>query len=444
MISYILRRILNAIPILIAINILTFLLFFFVNTPDDIAYLSIGEKNAKPQNVCKFKRERNYHLPKLLNTLDTIYYFSSEKTIKSDIKKSLSTYNFNKFNIDEESIERAKNSLSPNSIIIIDQSDISEPNTHLLFAQLLPSAVPYITINRNGKSTPKKFNDPTIVNLDIQSNNPNKGLDQLKSYVDQQQAKGFDVFSRTIFFNKSMRLFWFDFGKSDSSNLDIGDEVFARMLPSLLITVPTFFLGIFINVFISMLVAYCRGTYVDRSIMLICIINISILSLFYYFATQLIFGVWLRIFPVSGYLEGFSAFRFIMLPIFAALISDFGGGIRFYRTLFLEEINRDYVKTARSKGLSEFIVLYKHVLKNAMIPILTGVVIVLPSLFMGSLILENFFSIPGLGGYTLDGIQRQDFSVVGAMVYLGSVLYIFGLVLTDISYTFVDPRVNLD
>ncbi|HYY17078.1 MAG TPA: ABC transporter permease, partial [Gammaproteobacteria bacterium] len=116
---------------------------------------------------------------------------------------------------------------------------------------------------------------------------------------------------------------------------------------------------------------------------------------------------------------------------------------RWYRTIFLEEMGKDYVRTARAKGLSERLVLYKHVLKNALIPILTGVVVILPLLFTGSLIMESFFGIPGLGSYTIDAINSQDFAIVRAMVFLGSLLYILGLLLTDLSYTLVDPRVRL-
>ena len=106
-------------------------------------------------------------------------------------------------------------------------------------------------------------------------------------------------------------------------------------------------------------------------------------------------------------------------------------------------MNKEYVKTARAKGLSEIQVLFRHVLKNAMLPILTGIVVLIPSLFMGSLVLESFFGVPGLGSYIIDAIQQQDFAIVRAMVFLGSVLYIIGLILTDISYTLVDPRVRL-
>ena len=117
--------------------------------------------------------------------------------------------------------------------------------------------------------------------------------------------------------------------------------------------------------------------------------------------------------------------------------------MRWYRSIFLEEMSKDYVRTAKAKGLSDIKVLFGHVLHNGMLPILTGVVVVIPTLFMGSLIMESFFGIPGLGSYTLDAINAQDFGIVKAMVFLGSVLYIIGLILTDISYTFFDPRVKL-
>jgi peptide/nickel transport system permease protein len=125
------------------------------------------------------------------------------------------------------------------------------------------------------------------------------------------------------------------------------------------------------------------------------------------------------------------------------IVSRAGGEALFYRTLFLEEIGRDYVRTARSKGLSETVVLFRHVLGNALLPILTGTVSVLPLLFLGALIMESFFGIPGLGSFTIDAINAQDFAVVRSMVFLGSALYIVGLVLTDISYTLADPRVRL-
>ena len=147
--------------------------------------------------------------------------------------------------------------------------------------------------------------------------------------------------------------------------------------------------------------------------------------------------------PISGYDGGLDAARFLFLPVLIGVVGGIGSGGRWYRTLFLEEMGRDYVRTARAKGLAESVVLFRHVLKNAMIPILTGVVVVIPLLFMGSLLSESFFGIPGLGSYTIDAIQAQDFAVVRSMVFIGSVLYILGLLLTDLSYTLVDPRIKL-
>ena len=147
--------------------------------------------------------------------------------------------------------------------------------------------------------------------------------------------------------------------------------------------------------------------------------------------------------PISGYEGGFDALKFLLLPVLIGVVGGIGSGGRWYRTLFLEEMGRDYVRTARAKGLAESTVLFRHVLKNALIPILTGVVVVIPLLFMGSLLSESFFGIPGLGSYTIDAIQAQDFSVVRSMVFIGSVLYILGLLLTDLSYTLVDPRIKL-
>jgi len=155
-------------------------------------------------------------------------------------------------------------------------------------------------------------------------------------------------------------------------------------------------------------------------------------------------GKTLHLVPISGYDTGWEAIKFTILPVVVGLVGGIGASTRWYRTLFLEEMNKDYVRTARAKGLSETRVLYQHVFMNGLIPILTGVVVLLPTLFIGSLIIESFFAIPGLGSYTIDAINAQDFAIVRSMVFLGSVLYIIGLILTDISYTLVDPRVRLN
>jgi len=190
--------------------------------------------------------------------------------------------------------------------------------------------------------------------------------------------------------------------------------------------------------------AFFRATYVDFWGVVICVAMMSISSLFYIIGGQFLISKLWHLVPVSGYGSGLDAARFLFLPIIIGVISSAGANTRWYRTIFLEEMSKEYVRTARAKGLPESIVLFRHVLKNAMIPILTGAVVVIPLLFLGGLITESFFGIPGLGSYTIDAIHSQDFAVVRAMVFLGSLLYIIGLVLTDISYTLVDPRVRLE
>lgn len=324
MIAYILRRILYAIPILIGVNVLTFVLFFVVNSPDDMARMHLGMKRVTPEAIENWKAERGYDKPLLLN----------------------------------------------------------------------------------------------------------------------HQKDGLEQVTDTIFFQKSLKLFQFDFGTSDSDR-DIGYDISQRMWPSLAIAVPVLLVGLLVNITYALLIAFFRATYIDIWSVVLCVVMMSISGLFYIIGGQYLVSKLLHLVPISGYDTGLGAIKFLVLPVIIGVIGGIGSGTRWYRTLFLEEINRDYVRTARAKGLSEAVVLFRHVLKNAMIPILTGVVVVLPLLFMGSLITESFFGIPGLGSYTIDAINRQDFAIVRAMVFLGSVLYILGLLLTDISYTLVDPRVRL-
>ena len=323
MLAYIVRRVLYAIPILIGVNLITFTLFFVVNTPDDMARMQLGTKRVTPEAIEKWKADHGYDRPLLWNA----------------------------------------------------------------------------------------------------------------------RAAGMGRATQTIFFQKSLRLFAFDFGAAEDGR-DIAGEIRMRMAPSLALAVPVFLVGLAVNIAFAMLLAFFRATYLDFWGVTLCVAMMSISGLFYIIGGQFIASKLWHLVPISGYASGLSAAKFIALPVVIGVIASFGPGARLYRTLFLEELSRDYVRTARAKGLAESAVMFRHVLKNAMIPILTGVVVVIPTLFLGSLISESFFGIPGLGSYTIDAIQAQDFAVVRAMVFLGSVLYIVGLLLTDLSYTLVDPRVR--
>jgi hypothetical protein len=198
-----------------------------------------------------------------------------------------------------------------------------------------------------------------------------------------------------------------------------------------------------VDITLSLIIAFCRGTYVDRWGTVICVLMMSVSTLFYIIGGQFLFALWLKLFPISGFDWGGSLAKFVFLPVVIGVVDGIGGGVRFYRTVMLEESGRDYVRTARAKGLTEGVVMFRHVLKNAMIPILTSAVMAIPFLFMGSLLEESFFSIPGLGSMTITAIHAQDFAVIRSMTYVGAVLYIIGLLMTDISYTLVDPRITL-
>ena len=194
----------------------------------------------------------------------------------------------------------------------------------------------------------------------------------------------------------------------------------------------------------ALLLVFFRSTPLDFWGVVLCVAMMSISGLFYIIGGQYLISKLWRLVPISGYSGELDAWKFLILPVLIGVVAGLGASARWYRTIFLEEIGKDYVRTARAKGLSERSVLFGHVLRNALIPILTGVVVLIPSLFLGSLLTESFFGIPGLGSYTIDAIAAQDFAVVRAMVFIGSVLYIVGLVLTDISYTLVDPRVRFE
>ena len=255
-------------------------------------------------------------------------------------------------------------------------------------------------------------------------------------------ATGAARLTETIFFSKSVRMFIGDFGRADDGR-DIAREIGERMGPSLAIALPTFVLGLFVAISFALLLVFFRATALDFAGVVLCVAMMSISGLFYIIGGQwLVSKVW-HLVPISGYSGGLDAAKFLVLPVIIGVIGGIGASTRWYRTIFLEEITRDYVRTARAKGLPERVVLFRHVLRNALIPILTGVVVVIPTLFMGSLLTESFFGIPGLGSYTIDAINAQDFAVVRSMVFIGSVLYIAGLLLTDISYTLADPRVRL-
>ncbi len=257
------------------------------------------------------------------------------------------------------------------------------------------------------------------------------------------EAEGIEKLTGTRFFTHMSSLLRFDFGRSYKTHEDINRKILQGMVPSLTLTVPIFLLALAVGISLSLGVAYFRATYLDLAGVVVCVAFMSISILVYIIVGQLLLAQYMRLFPVYGYAGGVGSLRFLLLPIVIAVLKGLGGDVRFYRTVLLEEVNRDYVRTARAKGLSERVILFKHVLKNAMVPVLTRTVLAIPFLFMGSLVLEKFFGIPGLGNLTIEAANSGDTQVMAAVVYLGALLFALGNLMTDISYTFVDPRIRL-
>jgi peptide/nickel transport system permease protein len=248
-----------------------------------------------------------------------------------------------------------------------------------------------------------------------------------------------------LLFDHYRKMLTFDFGLSDADDSPIIDRIRLGMGPSLSLTIPLLVLGLLAAIPLSLLVAFFRETYIDRMGVLICVLAMSVSTLLYIIGAQFLIGKVLRWYPISGFdFDPMLLPRFLALPVIVGVVSGIGGDVRFFRTVFLEESSRDFVRTARAKGASEPRIMVRHVLRNALIPILTHIVLAIPFLFTGSILLEAFFGIPGLGSITVDAIQANDFSTLRTMVYIGSLLFVLGQVATDLSYGLVDPRVRFD
>ena len=326
MLRFVIRRLAYGVLILLGVNLLTFVLFFTINTPDDMARLNLGGKRVTQVAIEKWKAERGYDKP---------------------------------------------------------------------------------------------------------------------LYINPQKA-GAEKLTETIFWERSVSLFALKFGRADSESAgDIGHEVAARMWVSLQMALPLFVLQVLASTAFALLLVMFRNSSLDFWGVVACVLMLSISSLFYIIVGQYFFSRVLKLAPISGYAPGWDAVKFLLLPVGLSLIARIGGEARLYRAMFLEEIGKDYVRTARAKGLSEQWVLYRHVLRNALIPIITSAGSYLPYVFMGSLVFESFFGLPGLGAYVIEAIGKQDFAVVRTMVFVGSLLYIATFALIDIAYTWVDPRVRL-
>jgi len=247
-----------------------------------------------------------------------------------------------------------------------------------------------------------------------------------------------------LFVSQTWKLVTFNFGLSDKTNRPIAKTFIDGAVPSLCLTVPAFIAGFFMAVGASLYLVLIRYSALDRFGVFVCVALMSIPPMVYMFIGQSALALHFAYFPAYGFeIRGFSTAKFLLLPVALIVVMHFGYDVRMYRTIFLEEITQDYVRTAFSKGVSQLRVLFVHVLKNGMISLITLVVTSLPALIMGSILVENFFGIPGLGNALVHAIQTGDAAMVNALVYLGALLYLGSLLLTDILYAVADPRIRL-
>lgn len=291
--------------------------------------------------------------------------------------------------------------------------------------------------------TIKKFGEDYAKNAD-----PQEVAEWQKENMDipnfyNRHEKGFSRLSNTTFFQFMTKMITFNFGNSTYDKENIWIKIKHGVIPSLAVTVPIFLVGLVMSVFISMLAAMFRRTFIDTSVVTACIIGMSIVYFMYIIGIQFVMAKILKWFPISGWSDNHMIY-FLVLPFIIGAIATVGESTRFYRTIMINEINSDYIRTARAKGLGDLPILFKHLLRNAMIPILTRVILSLPFLVTGSLLLESFFGIPGLGRMTVDAITFKDLPTLSSITYLSSILYVLANIISDISYTLADPRVRLN
>ncbi|MGE4130311.1 MAG: ABC transporter permease [Bdellovibrionales bacterium] len=246
------------------------------------------------------------------------------------------------------------------------------------------------------------------------------------------------------YINSVKQILTFDFGRSWANRQLISDRIVSGIGPSLTVTLPGFMLSLLITIPLSLLLAFKRNSAFDKATMIFCLAMISISSVVYVLAGQYFLSYKADLFPVSGWDSSLNGrWEYAILPIIIMVALSLGTYILFFRTIFLDEMYQDYVRTARSKGLPNHTILLKHVLRNALIPIITLVVLQIPFLIVGSLLIESFFGIPGLGGLIFQAIQEADFPVIKAMTVLSALLYMGFQLLSDILYAAVDPKIRL-
>ncbi len=376
---YSIRRLLYTIPILLGVMLLTFMIFFGITPPETYAAQVLGEKSTKDQRYLWLYEEEYARLNQ-----------QGQEKIKA---------------IEKEALER--------------QAQLEKEYKE---KQAQPEQPDQATEAVQKEADESEAENPSVKSLgaaDI----------VIKSYPE-------------LFFKYLWESLRFDWGKN-RDNRPVIEVIRQGMIPSLKLTLPAFILSEILGVFFALFAALYRNTKIDRTLVLSSIVMMSFSPVAIILFAQYFLSARWGYFPISGYTQGIGAYAYLALPILIYVYVRLGELIRFNRIVILDEIGQDYVRTARAKGLGQNSMLFKHVLRNVMIPLITRWVIAIPFLYLGSLLLESFFGIPGLGGITIIAVENSDLNMIRALVFIGTLIFVFSQLLSDILYAFADPRVKL-
>lgn len=433
MIRYILRRTLQMIPTVFGVILITFILF---NVAGGSPALKVMGPHAQADTLEAFDEQRGFNKPLFFGFKTTTRAYED-----SDFERTAGDW------LKQDGITHTNGMIvlaEGNEYTLPLKFDLRDDCEYELEMEGRTDGFPNIVSRRSGaegdgKSKLGFSKDWKKVTLRFQALEKIIPVDapvEIRS-VKLRRLMNNPFDSQIVFYFN--RLFHWDFGVSHATNQRVSKLLADGIVPSLMLTIPIFIIGLFTSISLSLFCAFWRDTWVDRFFVVLSVALMSINYLVYIVAGQYFLSFKAGWFPVWGFEDA----SYLALPVLIGVISGLGGSLRFYRTIMLDEAHRDYVRTARAKGVSKSRVLFRHVLKNAMIPIITNVVIAIPFLYTGSLLLESFFGIPGLGYLGITAINSSDVDVVRGIVLIGAFMFVIANLLTDICYAVVDPRVKL-
>jgi peptide/nickel transport system permease protein len=418
MFHYIIRRILQMIPTVLGVILITFVLFNVVGGSP--ASMTLG-RHVSPQALEEFDEQRGFNKPLFLG------WWARTRAVEDSDSVPI------RLNPGEVPVPLAFALQTGTTYRLSVEYRMGEGGS----AVFLPSIGRFeLEFSKHWKKTDLLFQTLEESATGLVFRVAGAPLELRSVQLRRRMPSWFD--SQLVFYLRQIARF--DFGMSSSLNQPVSRLMVKGMGPSLVLMTPIFIAELLVSVAIALVCAFFRNTRLDRMIVVVAVALMSINYLVWIVVGQYLLGFKMGWFPVWG----FASWHYLLLPVLVGLISGLGGNVRFYRTIMLDEMYKDYVRTAFAKGVSKTGVLFKHVLKNAMIPIVTNVIIAIPFLYTGALLLESFFGIPGLGYLGVNAVNSSDVDVIRAEVFIGSVLFVVFNLITDLCYAWLDPRVKLE